>query len=154
MSWQTANISGTKASGMAGTTDNLRMETIQMQLSGVTGAVEYRAYCAKKGWTQWATTADTKTFAGTQGQARRVELLQIKTSGQIATLYDIYFRAYSEKLGWLGWAKNGEKAGTQGYAYKLEAFQVNLVRKGETLKLTSDKTKSFYDKTKDGANPK
>ena len=154
MTWQTAKISGSKPSGMAGTTDNLRMETIQMKLSGVKGKVEYRAYCAKKGWTQWATTSNTQTYAGTKGESRRVELLQLRTSGEIATLYDIYFRAYSEKLGWLGWAKNGEKAGTQGYAYKLEAFQVNLVRKGETFKITSDKTRSFYDKTKDGTNPK
>ncbi|MBR4513468.1 MAG: hypothetical protein IKO61_01075 [Lachnospiraceae bacterium] len=51
--------------------------------------------------------------------------------------------------------KSGEKAGTQGYAYKLEAFQVNFVRKGETFKLASQnkKAKSFYDKTRDGANP-
>ena len=154
MAWSAAKVSGTKESAMAGTTDNLRMETIQMQLSGVSGAVEYRAYCAKKGWTQWATTADTKTFAGTKGESRRVELIQIKSSGQVATLYDMYFRAYSEKFGWLGWAKSGEKAGTQGYAYKLEAFQVNFVRKGETFSLKSPKSKSFYDKTKDGANPK
>ena len=156
MSWSTAKVSGTEASKMAGTTDNLRMETIQMQLSGVGGSVEYRAYCAKKGWTQWATTADTKTYAGTKGESRRVELIQLRSKGQVATLYDMYFRAYSEKLGWLNWAKSGEKAGTQGYAYKLEAFQVNFVRKGETFKLASQnkKAKSFYDKTRDGANPK
>ena len=140
---------------MAGTTQDLRMETIQMQLSGVSGAVEYRAYCAKKGWTPWATTADTTTYAGTKGESRRVELIQLRAKGQIATLYDMYFRAYSEKLGWLNWAKDGEKAGTQGYAYKLEAFQVNFVRKGETFKLASQnkKAKSFYDKTRDGENP-
>ncbi|MBR4514201.1 MAG: carbohydrate binding domain-containing protein [Lachnospiraceae bacterium] len=157
MAWQTANISGTKASGAAGYADmkkDLRMETIQMQLSGISGSVEYRAYCAKKGWTQWATTADTKTYAGTKGESRRVELIQLKAKGQVATLYDMYFRAYSEKFGWLGWAKSGEKAGTQGYAYKLEAFQVNFVPKGTTFSIKSSKTKSFYDKTKDGANPK
>ena len=156
MSWSTAKVSGTEASKMAGTTQDLRMETIQMQLSGVSGSVEYRAYCAKKGWTQWATTADTKTYAGTKGESRRVELIQLRSKGQVATLYDMYFRAYSEKLGWLNWAKDGEKAGTQGYAYKLEAFQVNFVIKGETFKLASQNkmTKSFYDKTKDGANPK
>ena len=131
------------------------METIQMQLSGVSGSVEYRAYCSKKGWTQWATTADTKTYAGTKGEARRVELIQLRSKGQVATLYDMYFRAYSEKFGWLNWAKNGEKAGTEGYAYKLEAFQVNFVRKGETFKLVDQnkKAKSFYDKPRDGANP-
>ena len=156
MTWSTAKISGTEASKMAGTTQDLRMETIQMQLSGVGGAVEYRAYCAKKGWTPWATTADTTTYAGTKGESRRVELIQLRTSGQVEKLYDIYFRTYCEKFGWLNWAKDGEKAGTQGYAYKLEAFQVNFVRKGETFKLASQNkmAKIFYDKTKDGANPK
>ncbi|MBR4513879.1 MAG: hypothetical protein IKO61_03210 [Lachnospiraceae bacterium] len=154
MSWSTANVSGTSASTMAGTTDNLRMETIQMQLAGVSGEVKYRAYVEKIGWTQWATTADTKTYAGTKGMSRRVEMIQLNASGQVATLYDMYYRAYSEKFGWLGWAKSGEKAGSAGYARKLEAFQVNFVRKGESFKLTSDRTKCFYDKSKDGANPK
>ncbi len=154
MAWSTAKVSGTSASDMAGTTDNLRMETIQMQLSGVSGKIEYRAYVEKMGWTQWATTSDTKTYAGTKGMSRRVEMIQLKASGQVATLYDMYYRAYSEKFGWLGWAKSGEKAGSAGYARKLEAFQVNFVRKGESFKITSDRAKCFYDKTKDGANPK
>ena len=156
MTWSTAKVSGTEASKMAGTTQDLRMETIQMQLSGVSSSVEYRAYCSKKGWTQWATTADTSTYAGTKGESRRVELIQLRAKGQVATLYDMYFRAYSEKLGWLNWAKSGEKAGTQGYGYKLEAFQVNFVKKGEAFKLASQNkmAKSFYDKTKDGADPK
>ncbi|MBR4513538.1 MAG: hypothetical protein IKO61_01435 [Lachnospiraceae bacterium] len=154
MSWSEALVSGTKASTMAGTTDNLRMETIQMQLSGVTGAVKYRAYVEKMGWTQWATTADTTTFAGTKGMSRRVEMIQLQASGQVATLYDMYYRAYSEKFGWLGWAKSGAKAGSAGYARKLEAFQVNFVRKGEDFSLTSPRAKCFYDKSKDGANPK
>ena len=154
MSWATASVSGTKASTMAGTTDNLRMETIQMQLSGVKGAIKYRAYVEKMGWTQWATTADASTYAGTKGLSRRVEMIQLASSGQVATLYDMYYRAYSEKFGWLGWAKSGEKAGSAGYAKKLEAFQVNFVRKGESFKLTSDRAKCFYDKTKDGTNPK
>jgi hypothetical protein len=154
MAWSTAKVSGTSASAMAGTTDNLRMETIQMQLSGVSGAIKYRAYVEKMGWTQWATTADTTTYAGTKGLSRRVEMIQLQASGQVATLYDMYYRAYSEKFGWLGWAKSGEKAGSAGYALKLEAFQVNFVRKGESFTVKSDRTKCFYDKTKDGANPK
>ena len=154
MAWSTAKVSGTSASAMAGTTDNLRMETIQMQLSGVSGAIKYRAYVEKMGWTQWATTADTTTYAGTKGLSRRVEMIQLQASGQVATLYDMYYRAYSEKFGWLGWAKSGEKAGSAGYARKLEAFQVNFVRKGESFTVKSDRTKCFYDKTKDGANPK
>ena len=106
------------------------------------------------GWTQWATTADTTTYAGTKGQSKRVEMIQIQASGEIATLYDMYYRAYSEKFGWLGWAKSGEKSGSAGYGRKLEAFQVNFVSKGDKFSVKSDRTKCFYDKTKDGANPK
>ena len=154
MPWSVASVSGTKASTMAGTTDNLRMETIQMQLSGVQGAVKYRAYVEKMGWTQWATTADTTTYAGTKGLSRRVEMIQLKSTGEVATLYDMYYRTYCEKFGWLGWVKSGEKSGSAGYARKLEAFQINFVRKGETFSVKSDTTKGFYDVAKDGKNPK
>ena len=153
MPWTVATV-GTKVDdkNFAGTTDDLRMETIQMQLADITGSVEYRAYVEKKGWTQWATTADKTTYAGTKGQAKRVEMIQLRAKGQLATLFDMYTRAYSQKFGWLGWAANGEKAGSAGYAYKLEAFQVQFVPKG--AKFDKGARKCFYDKTKDGANPK
>ena len=167
MSWQTAAVSSTpNTKTMAGTTDNLRMETIQMQLSGVGGEIKYRAYCQAQGWVGmkgsekikgfWATTADKSTNAGTKGEARRVEMIQLQTKGEISTIYDIYYQAYSEKFGWLAWAGNNEKAGSAGYAYKLEAFRVQLVPKGAKFDKTkgASKKKSFYDKTKDGANPK
>ena len=148
MTWQNA-IVGIKitSANLAGTKDNLRMETIQMQLSGIGGAVKYRAYCAKKGWTQWATTADKTTYAGTKGESRRVEMIQLAPKGEIATYYDLYYRTYCEKFGWLGWAKNSEKSGSAGYARKLEGFQVQLVPKG--TKFGTSEKKAFYDKTKD-----
>ena len=164
MTFQTAAVSATAdTKTMAGTTDNLRMETIQMQLSGVGGEIRYRAYCQKKGWVGvgtatggWATTANKNTNAGTKGESRRVEMIQLQTKGEVSTLYDIYYQAYSEKFGWLAWAGNNEKAGSAGYAYKLEAFRVQLVPKGAKFDKTkgASKKKSFYDKTKDGTNPK
>ncbi|MBR4514834.1 MAG: chitobiase/beta-hexosaminidase C-terminal domain-containing protein [Lachnospiraceae bacterium] len=149
MAWSTAGI-GTKVNEakFAGTTDNLRMETIQMQLSGIGGSVKYRAYVEKMGWTQWATTADKSTFAGTKGMSRRVEMIQLKAAGQVANLYDMYYRTYCEKFGWLGWAGNNEKSGSAGYARKLEAFQVQFVPKG--TKFNQGTTKAFYDIAKDG----
>ena len=155
MAWTTAQIgTETNDAKFAGTKDNLRMETIQMQMSGIGGVIKYRAYVEKMGWTQWATTADKTTYAGTKGMSRRVEMIQLKATGQVADIYDMYYRTYCEKFGWLGWAGNNEKSGSAGYARKLEAFQVNFVRKGETFSVKSDRTKCFYDKTKDGANPK
>ena len=131
----------------AGTTDDLRMETIQMQLSGVGGAVKYRAYVEKMGWTQWATTADTTTYAGTKGLSRRVEMIQLTATGQVARLYDMYYRTYCEKFGWLGWAGDKEKSGSAGYARKLEAFQVQFVPKGTYF--DKGKLDAFRDKTKE-----
>ncbi|MBR4514839.1 MAG: Ig-like domain-containing protein [Lachnospiraceae bacterium] len=149
MSWSTAGI-GTKVNEakFAGTTDNLRMETIQMQLTGIGGSVKYRAYVEKMGWTQWATTADKTTFAGTKGMSRRVEMIQLKAAGQVANLYDMYYRTYCEKFGWLGWAGNNEKSGSAGYARKLEAFQVQFVPKG--TKFNQGTANAFYDMARDG----
>ena len=156
--WQKFGVAPTTAgtdtavkAPVAGTEQDLRMETIQMQLKGVGGYVRYRAYCDKLAWTQWASTEDTTTYAGTKGQSRRVEMIQLQAKGEIATLYDFYYRAYSWKFGWLGWAGNNEKAGSAGYASKLCAFQVRLVPKG--TKFDKGKMKSFYDVSKDGKNP-
>ena len=44
--------------------------------------------------------------------------------------YDIYYRVHAQSYGWLGWAKNGEEAGTEGLAKRLEAIQIVMVEKG------------------------
>ena len=41
-----------------------------------------------------------------------------------------YYRVHAQYFGWLGWAKNGESAGTEGFAYRLEAIEIALVEKG------------------------
>lgn len=148
MTWKTATVgTSVKSNNYSGTTDDLRMETIQMKLSNIGGGVKYRAYCAKKGWTQWADTAKGNTYAGTKGEARRVEMIQLKAYGQISQSYDIYYRTYCEKFGWLGWAKNNEKSGSAGYARKLEAFQIQLVKKGTSF--GGGNMKAFYDSSRD-----
>ena len=45
--------------------------------------------------------------------------------------YDVYYCVHAQKYGWLGWAKNGEAAGTEGMALRLEAIKVVIVNKGE-----------------------
>lgn len=154
LAWQTAVIGkNAAASNIAGTTaKSLRMETIQMQLAGIGGAIKYRAYVRLKGWTQWATTADKTTYAGTKGEARRVEMIQLVPTGEVARLYDVYYRTHCEKFGWLGWARNGEKSGSAGYKRRLEAFQVQFVEKGTAFDGYGT-SKSFYDSARDGANP-
>ena len=44
--------------------------------------------------------------------------------------YDIYYRVHSSDFGWLGWAKNGELAGSEGFAKQMEAVEIRLIEKG------------------------
>ncbi|MBR4514932.1 MAG: leucine-rich repeat protein [Lachnospiraceae bacterium] len=140
--------------GIAGTTDDLRMETIQLRVKNkgtLSGGFQYRAYVQKMNWTHYADTAATtgdKTYAGTKGMSRRVEAIQIKAYGDVAKVYDVYYRAYSDNFGWLAWAKNGKPAGTAGYAYKLRAFDLKIVPKGSAAPYETSAHKAYEQKTK------
>ena len=43
---------------------------------------------------------------------------------------NVYYRVHAQSYGWLNWAKNGEEAGTAGFAKRLEGIQIVLVPKG------------------------
>ena len=51
----------------------------------------------------------------------------------MAEKYDIYYRVHAQSYGWLDWTKNGEPAGTAGYAKRLEGIEIKLVKKGENV---------------------
>ena len=55
----------------------------------------------------------------------------MKLTGELSEYFDIYYRTHVQNMGWIAWAKNGEEAGTEGYSYRLEAIQIQLVLKGE-----------------------
>ncbi len=67
---------------------------------------------------------------GTTGQAKRLESICIKINNNTGYAGDITYRVHVQTYGWLGWAKNGESAGTEGLAKRLEAIQIALVKKG------------------------
>ena len=90
-----------------------------------TGNVSYRAYVQGKGWTGWQMKG---ALAGTKGK-KRMETVQIKLTGTLDKLYDVYYRANVQSYGWLGWTKNGGSAGTTGINYRIEALQIKLVPK-------------------------
>lgn len=70
-------------------------------------------------------------MSGTEGEAKRLEAIQIRLTGEMAQRFDVYYRVHAEQFGWLGWAKNGESAGSEGYAKNIEAIEIKLVKKGE-----------------------
>lgn len=81
----------------------------------------------KIGWQDWVSDG---ALSGTEGQALRLEAIQIKLTGEQAKNYDVYYRVHTQKYGWLGWAKNGESAGTSCHAFRLEQIQIVLTYKG------------------------
>ena len=68
--------------------------------------------------------------AGTTGQSKRLEAIQITLTDELAELYDVYYRVHVQTYGWLDWACNGETAGTTGLSKRLEAIEIVLVEKG------------------------
>lgn len=69
-------------------------------------------------------------MSGTSGQAKRLEAIRIRLTGELAKHFDVYYRVHAQSFGWMGWAKNGEAAGTAGYSYRLEAINIKLIPKG------------------------
>ncbi|MBR3317846.1 MAG: hypothetical protein IKG21_08555 [Atopobiaceae bacterium] len=122
--WQPAVGNG----GTAGTFgQSRRVEALRFSLDGsrVPGGVEAEAHVQGIGWQGWRTS-----LVGTSGESRRLEAFSMRLTGEAADAYDVYYRAHVQSIGWLGWASNGERAGTEGIAKRMEAVQVRLVRKG------------------------
>ena len=91
-----------------------------------TGGIRYRVHGQTYGWQNWKADGE---IAGTTGQSKRIEAIQIELTGKYAKKYDIYYRVHSQTYGWLDWAKNGEKAGSLGYSKRMEALEIVLVEK-------------------------
>ncbi|WP_125775578.1 hypothetical protein [Antribacter gilvus] len=106
------------------------------------------AYVQKLGWLP--TQVGGSVYAGTDGQGLRLEAIRLTANdsddSSLGGFYDVYYRVHVSGLGWLGWAKNGEPAGTIGYASAVEGLQVRLVSKREPAPAGSGLA-AFYDKS-------
>lgn len=50
---------------------------------------------------------------------------------------------HCQSYGWLGWAKNGDLAGSSGMAKRLEAIEIKVVPKGESVDVGGN---AYYSK--------
>lgn len=73
----------------------------------------------------WQDEKGNGEIAGTEGEAKRLEGLQISLIDQP---YEgsIEYRTHVETYGWQEWKKDGETAGTEGESKRLEAVQIRL----------------------------
>lgn len=116
---------------MGTTGRSLRLEAFKIRLStagtGLTGDVLYRASVQGTGWQSWRKNGG---LGGSGTHGKRIEAIQVKLRGSIASAYDVYYSVYVQGIGWMMWAKNGESAGTGGLNRRVEAMRVQLVPKG------------------------
>ncbi len=135
---QTYGWQGWRTNGiMSGTSgESKRLEGIRIKLSNksYSGGVQYITHVQTYGWqgdvTNPATWKRNGEMAGTSGESKRLESIQINLYGEMADHYDIYYRVHAQTFGWLGWASNGAPAGTAGYSKRLEGIEIVLVEKG------------------------
>lgn len=112
----------------------LRVEALQMKLSGISGNISYRAHVQDIGWMNMVSNGAT---AGTTGRCLRVEAIQVAISGAVANSYDVMYRVHVQDIGWMNWVSNGQIAGTTGRCLRIEAIQVKLVPKGTNINKTT-----------------
>lgn len=122
-------VNGGNILGIVGESKRLEAVNVLYQSGSdqLKGGVSYCAHVQSYGWMNWA---DNGKNAGTTGESKRLEAIQLKLTGDVSEIYDIYYRVHAQSFGWLGWAKNGEPAGTSKMAKRIEAVQIQLVRKG------------------------
>lgn len=152
--WQSAVSNGL----VAGTSGQAkRLEGIKISLSNTdhSGGIAYTTHVQTYGWQQdtndssnWFQNGD---MAGTSGEAKRLEAICIKLTGNMEKYYDVYYRVHIQTYGWLGWTKNGAAAGSEGLGKRLEGIQIVLVNKGEAAPsdsyegVTTSDSRTFID---------
>lgn len=140
----TESVKGGMTLGTVG--KGYRLEGLSINLNDsdnglVKGSIQYRVHVQDIGWQGWKQEGE---FAGTTGQRKSLEAVQIRLTGEIAEYYHVYYRAHSQYFGWLGWAKDGESAGTSSLSVRLEAIQVLLVPKMDN-QAAYQTGKAYYD---------
>ncbi len=118
------------------------------------GSIEYRVLTSQ-GWTDWAADGQPAYLvkepteeepeekegdeAAAEGEGEEtkepdnsgmIQAVQIRLSGELGQLCDVYYRANVDTKGWMGWTSNGSAAGTSGYSLALHAVEVTVVTKG------------------------
>lgn len=123
-----------------GTTGQARhLEALQIELTGNEAAnydVYYRVHSRAFGWLDWAKNGEA---SGTEGYNYRIEAVQVQliprgaqAPGPTAQSYQaiqspgLSYSAHVQSIGWQNSVGDGQLAGTQGQALRVEALRLNL----------------------------
>lgn len=122
--WQESVNTG-QVAGTLG--EHKRMESIALETPGSTAIqnIEANVHVQNIGWMGWRNSSSV----GTSGKGLRMEGIQFRLTGALASTYDISYRTHVQDIGWQSWVTNGALAGTSGQAKRIEAIQVRLLAK-------------------------
>ncbi len=87
-----------------------------------TGTVTYRTHVQTYSWQDWKEDGNT---AGTIGEAKRLEGIELKASDPNVT-GGITYQVHVQTYGWQDWKNDGSLAGTEGEYKRLEAIRIKL----------------------------
>ena len=137
--WQANNGTAGKASG----SNRINAFAIALDKGTYSGDVYYRVRLTSGVWKGW------KKGGTSTAMSSRVEAVQIKLKGSVASKYDVVYRANVKNVGWQSRVRNGETAGTSGQGLPIRAIRVQLVEKSKrTGWVGSDTTWQYYKKGK------
>jgi len=100
----------------------LNISKVDASMVEITG-VNYKTHVQNYGWQG---TKSNGELAGTEGQSKRLEAIQIKLNQTNEGLANVWYQTHVQDYGWQDWKKNGELAGTEGKSKRLEAIRIDL----------------------------
>ncbi len=148
--WMTPASDGNKA-GTSGESKRLEAICISIDANGatdyegnpLTGGIRYRTHVQNYGWQDWVTSEmngesvtlmiEDYKYAGTMGESKRLEGIEIELTGDIAKYYDVFYRTHVQGYGWMNAVCNGTMSGTTGESKRLEAIEISLVKKNQRV---------------------
>jgi uncharacterized protein YjdB len=113
----------------AGTRDlSLQIEGFQITFNPFINGLgmQYRAWQQGKGYTDWAKAGD---YCGTKGFGIRIEGLEIKLTGTLASSYYVEYMAHLQDIGDTIFYKDGVFCGTKDQGRRAEGIQVRVLKK-------------------------
>lgn len=118
----------TDASSRQNTEEN--SEETELAQAGQSLASSYKLQCRVHrqtyGWSDWI---DSDSIAGTVGEGKRLEAIQIRIvdkNGNATSQYHVSYKVHRQTYGWTDWVSDGAEAGTTGEGKRLEAICIKV----------------------------